>query len=105
PIGQLLPGLAGVERARHGELPVVDGAAVAGIDGNHIEAVRIVRVGGGREAEVRGQPLGDLRPTRPGVAAAVDTDVGLRVHAVGVRGGEDDLVDAVAPGWVLQWRV
>ena len=77
-----VPARAGVLRAPHGGLPVGHAAPVAGVERDDVEAVAVVGMRGGGEAELGRQPVGDLGPRLPGVVAAVHADVVLLVQAV-----------------------
>ena len=83
-------------------VPVGHAAPVAGVERDHVEAVAVVRVRGGGEAELGRQPVGDLDPGLPGVVAAVHADVVLLVQAVVVDGRHHELVHAVADLGVLE---
>src|SRR2546430_12929872 len=95
PLPHVLPARAAVARAPDGRLAVVHDAAVPAVDRDDVERLAVVRVRRRGEAEVAGQPLGDLVPRLAGVVGAVHADVVLLVHALRV-GRADELVDAEA---------
>ena len=93
---------AGVARAPDGGVPVRHAAGVAGVERDHVEAVAVVRVRRGGEAEVARQPLGDLDPRAAAVVAAVHAAVVLLVQALVVGRRHHELVHAVADLRVLE---
>ena len=96
------PARAGVLRAPDGRLAVGHPAPVPGVERDDVEAVAVVRVRGGGEAELGRQAVGDLDPGLPGVVAAVHADVVLLVQAVVVDRRHHELVHAVADLGVLE---
>ena len=96
------PARAGVLRAPHGRAALGHHAPVARVERDHVEAVAIVRMRGGGEAELGRQAVGDLVPRLPGVVAAVHADVVLLVQAVVVARRHHELVHAVADLGVLE---
>ncbi len=96
------PARAGVLRAPDGCAAVGHRAPVARIERDHVEAVAIVGMRGGREAELGRQAVRDLVPRLPRVVAAVHADVVLLVEAVVVARRHHELVHAVADLGVVE---
>ena len=62
PVVEPAPARAGVLRAPDGRVALGHAAPVAGVERDDVEAVAVVRMRGGREAELGRQAVGDLRP-------------------------------------------
>ena len=74
------PGGSGVARPPDRPRAVGHASVVPRVERDHIEAVAIVRVGGGHEAEIRREPVGHLGPGVAGIVASVHPAVVLLVE-------------------------
>src|SRR3989442_1503225 len=79
-------GRRAVARAVDAQLSLGGAAELVGFDRDDVNRVRIVRVHEHREAEVRGDTVGDVAPRVAAVVTAVDPPVVLEEQPLGAGG-------------------